>query len=234
MTEESGTEGTMAAADGLPDIGGFDWGSERLTRKEKLFCFFLAHPDTRGNASLAARKAGYDANSVKHIGYRLLRKGKIRSAIRRLERAFYAESIGDAYGKVIKRLVNRATVDRASLYSFETVVNDAGQERLKVTPKAPGELTDAQRDLIEGVEYSSACGLPNYRLYPSEKAEREIMRLHERMQGAERDAGYDSEAVVEVIKGGLQVKASIIQKNSEMAALANLRDSPSELRAEED
>ena len=228
------TSGSAAEiqAEGLPDLGSFDWGEEKLTRKEKLFCFFLAHPDSRGNASLAARKAGYDENSVKHIGYRLLRKPKIKKAIRRLEQAFYAESIGDAYGKVIRRLINRAVVDRASLYRFETAASDKGCEWLKVTPKPPDELTEEQKDLIEGVEFSQ--GLANYRLYPSEKAEKEIMRLYERMRGTEGEGGYGGEAVVEVMRDGWQAKVSIMQRNSEMAALAGLRRDPGQARAEED
>ena len=217
----------------LPDIDSVDWGEEKLTKKEKLFCFWYAHPDTHGNASLAARKAGY---SDRRTGYALLQKGKIRKAVALLEGTIRKESIADSYNRVMQRHINRATLDRTSLFNFETAVSDKGQEYLKITPKRPEELTDAQKDLIEGVEYSGVYGIANYRLYPADKAEREIIRLHERLQGGDKGgAGFDAETVIDVIsvKEGLQVKARLMQRNSEIAALANLRDS-TDARAEED
>ena len=220
----------------LPDLDSIDWGGEKFTRREKLFCFWYAHPDEGGNAALAARKAGYAKETAKRAGYSLLQKGKIRRAVARLDGTIRKEAIADAYNRVIQKHINRATVDRTSFYRFETVISDKGTEHLKVTPKMPEELTCAQKDLVESVEYSGNYGLPNYKLYPADKAEKEIVRLYERMNGLDKqDAGYDTAAVVDVIsvKEGLQVKTRLMQRNSEIAALANLRES-TEARAEED
>ena len=225
-----------AEREAAPDLDSIDWGGEKYTRKEKLFCFWYAHPDAGGNAALAARKAGYTRATAKSAGYSLLQKGKIRRALERLVGTIRKEAIADAYNRVIQKHINRATLDRTSFYNFETVVSDKGTEHLKVTPKKPEELTEAQKDLIECVEYSGNYGLPNYRLYPADKAEKEIARMYERMHGLDRqDAGFDTETVVDVIslKEGLQVKTRLMRKNSEIAALANLRDS-TDARAEED
>ena len=225
-----------AESEAAPDLDSIDWGGEKFTRREKLFCFWYAHPDAGGNAALAARKAGYTRATAKSAGYSLLQKGKIRRALERLGGTIRKEAIADAYNRVIQKHINRATLDRTSFYNFETVISDNGNERLKVTPKKPEELTEAQKDLIECVEYSGNYGLPNYKLYPADKAEKEIARMYERMHGLDRqDAGYDTETVVDVVslKEGLQVKARLMQRNSEIAALANLRDS-TDARAEED
>lgn len=226
----------IAEKEAAPDLDSIDWGGEKFTRKEKLFCFWYAHPETGGNAALAARKAGYASGTAKNAGCSLLRKGRIRRALARLDGTIRKEAIADAYNRVIQKHINRATVDRTSFYRFETVISDKGTEHLKVTPKMPEELTDAQKDLVECVEYSGNYGLPNYKLYPADKAEKEIARMYERMSGLDRQgAGFDAETVVDVIslKEGLQVKARLMQRNSEIAALANLRES-TEARAEED
>ena len=225
-----------AEREALPDLDSINWGEEKFTYREKLFCFYYAHPETGGNAALAARKAGYTKETARRAGFSLLQKGKIKRAVARLNGIIRGEAIADAYNRVIQKQINRATLDRTSFYNFETVISDNGNERLKVTPKMPEELTEAQKDLIECVEYSGNYGLPNYRLYPADKAEREIVRMYERMNGLDRqDARLDAEAVVDVIslKEGLQVKARLMQRNSEIAALANLRDS-TDARAEED
>ena len=220
-----------------PDLDSIDWGEEKLTKREKLFCFWYAHPETGGNAALAARKAGYTRGTAKNAGHSLLQRGKIKRAVALLEGTVKKEAIACAYNKIIQKHINRATVDRTSFYRFETVANDNGTERLKVTPKMPEELTESQKDLIESVEYSGNYGLPNYKLYPAEKSEKEIVRMFERMHGLDRqDAGFDAETVVDVVslKEGLRVKARLMQRNSEIAALAGLRDSSSDARAEED
>ena len=229
-------EAAAAEREALPDLDSIDWGEEKFTHREKLFCFYYAHPETGGNAALAARKAGYTKETAKRAGFSLLQRGKIKKAVARLNGIIRGEAIEDAYNKVIQKYINRVTIDRTSFYNFETVTSDKGTEHLKVTPKKPEELTEAQKDLIECVEYSGNYGLPNYRLYPADKAEKEIARMYERMNGLDRqDAGLDTETIVDVVsvKEGLQVKARLMQRNSEIAALANLRDS-TEARAEED
>ena len=229
-------EASAAEREALPDLDSIDWGGEKFTRREKLFCFYYAHPETGGNAALAARKAGYTKETAKRAGFSLLQRGKIKKAVARLNGTIRGEAIADAYNRVIQKQINRATVDRTSFYRFETVTSDNGTEHLKVTPKKPEELTEAQKDLIECVEYSGNYGLPNYKLYPADKTEREIARMYERMNGLDRqDAGLDAETIVDVVslKEGLQVKARLMQRNSEIAALANLRDN-TEARAEED
>lgn len=217
------------------NIESIDWGEAALTRREKLFCFWYAHPETRRNAAEAARRAGYSKPSAKRIASRLLKKEKVREAVRRAEKCLFDTSITDCYNAILRKTINRVTIDRTSLYRFESVIDGEGGELLKVTPKKPEELTAAQKDLIECVEYSGSCGLPNYRLYPSEKADREIIRLHELMSEAERESGgYDVETVVDVVKDTLQVKARLMRRNREIAESAELREGTGEARAEED
>lgn len=217
------------------DLASFDWGDAKLTDKEKLFCFWLAHPATRGNASLAARKAGYSQKSSPLLGSRLRSKDKLKPVIKRLEDSFLKTSVEDAYRKILQKQINRALVDRTGLFSYEFLTNDSGAQYLKITPKPPEELTSEQRDCIEGVEFSGVYGTANYKLASSERAEKEIIRIYEKTNGiGESDSAFDVETVVDVIRGNLQVKTKLINANREIAAHSDLRNDASEDRAEED
>jgi phage terminase small subunit len=121
-----------------------------ITAKALTFCdFYVNDPETAGNASASARKAGFAERSAGQEGHRLLRHDGVRAAIDALVR----EALGDHAAAAVQ-LLGRVVRDERMLMKLrldaaKTILDRAGH----IAPKAVNP-TQAPEKATESMSYA--------------------------------------------------------------------------------
>lgn len=219
------------------DLDSYDYGEGvKLTQKEKLFIFWYTYPETTAyhDAAKAARRAGYSQKSARINGYQLKNNSKVAPIIAKFDKDIVKTGIEDAYHRIIKRKTIRAEFNGLDFYEIEDYVNEDGKRFTNVSIKKPEELTEEQKQCIDGVDFVGQRSIPNYKLPNRNAEENKLIELYEKMNGEDKKDGYEVETTAEIIKGNLQVKTKVMRKNAEIAELSELKNNDSTEREEED
>ena len=105
-----------------------------LTEKQAAFVMaFTAEPGAIGNASEAARRAGYSKKSAAEIGRQQLEKPAVRAAIDEANRAQISGALASKAVDVLREIVNdKDAPQKLRLDASKTILDRAGF----VAPKA--------------------------------------------------------------------------------------------------
>lgn len=117
-----------------------------ISAQARAFCdAYVNDPETAGNASASARKAGFAVGSCGQEGYRLLRHDGVRAEVHRLT----LEALGDHAAAAVQLLGRVVRDERAPLKirvdAAKAVLDRAGF----VAPKAPEPLEPSEKEIAE-------------------------------------------------------------------------------------
>ncbi|WP_169728453.1 terminase small subunit [Geminicoccus roseus] len=135
-----------------------------LTEKQASFVVaYTSTPDAIGNASAAARIAGYSVNSAGEIGRQLLEKPHIIAAVRQAIRDQISLSLAGKAVRYLEALVDDETAPKkVRLDAAKTILDRAGIAAMPVQltddqPKSLKEMSiDELRALINEAEHDAA------------------------------------------------------------------------------
>lgn len=217
----------------------FKW-TQSLTDAQRLFVFYYCNQNAlKKNAAEAARLAGYSEKTAKSQAVQLLRTPAILAEIKNINsqilKNYTKLNLETAVRSIIERKINRLNMKPEDFYNIERKTTPIGYEYISATIKTPDELTDAQKELIEDVEYVGQRSIPHYKLPSKTQTENELLKIHKEMQSVEDNGNdFDIETTAEIIGEKLQVKTKILKQNRETAEMSELAAIGAITREEED
>lgn len=119
----------------------------KLTDMQEAFVLHMTNtPNAIGNATEAARLAGYSEKSAGEIGYQLLQKPHVQQALREANQKTVCGSLAAKAVQVLKDILEDEDASpRLRLDAAKTVLDRAGY----VPPKAEEQDYSAEKDLTE-------------------------------------------------------------------------------------
>lgn len=217
----------------------FKW-TQSLTDGKKLFVFYYCNQNSlKRNASEAVRLAGYSEKTAKGQAVKFLQTPEILAEIKNINSQLLKNvtkcTIKSAVKAIIDRKINRLNMRPEDYYDIEMKTTPEGYEYISATIKTPDELTEAQKELIEDIEYVGQRSIPHYKLPSKTQTENELLRIHKEMQSVEDNGNdFDIETTAEIIGEKLQVKTKILKQNRETAEMSELAAIGAITREEED
>lgn len=128
----------------------------RLTELQAKFVYAFTNIEgCIGNASAAARHAGYSEESARVVGYQLLHKAHVLAAIDRANRELIGGELASKAVNVLKKIIDDPKApDKLKLEAAKTILDRAGL----IAPKAPEapDLTDKDTTEMTMAELQAA------------------------------------------------------------------------------
>lgn len=219
----------------------YDWTSLGDNDRHILFVYFytLVGSASYHNAAESYRKAGYKGKNSQIIAKsaNILRKKypEIDKKIAEIEENTIKSDLKDAKNAIIQMKMLQATYDPMDFIESVERSTESGE---KYTLQVPKILEDIPKELriacIKNIDYKSGAGKEVYELADKEKAQAEILALDEKINSEKQGNDFDIETTIDVIKGKLEVKTTVISNNAEIAELSELKNNDSSTREEED
>lgn len=214
--------------------------TQSLTDAQRLFVFYYSNQNSlKRNASEAVRLAGYSEKTAKVQAAKFLQAPEILAEIKnitsQLLKNLTKTNLESAVKAIIERKINRLNIKPEDFYNIENKTTPEGYEYVSATIKTPDELTDAQKELIEDVEYVGQRSIPHYKLPSKTQTENELLKIHKEMQSVEENGNdFDIETTAEIIGEKLQLKTKVICANKETADMSELATIRAANKEEED
>jgi len=214
--------------------------TQSLTDAQRLFVFYYSNQNSlKRNASEAVRLAGYSEKTAKVQAAKFLQSPEILAEIKnitsQLLKNLTKTNLESAVKAIIERKINRLNIKPEDFYNIENKTTPEGYEYVSATIKTPDELTDAQKELIEDVEYVGQRSIPHYKLPSKTQTENELLKIHKEMQSVEENGNdFDIETTAEIIGEKLQLKTKVICANKETADMSELATIRAANKEEED
>ena len=214
--------------------------TQSLTDAQRLFVFYYSNQNSlKRNASEAVRLAGYSEKTAKVQAAKFLQSPEILAEIKnitsQLLKNLTKTNLESAVKAIIERKINRLNMKPEDFYNIENKTTPEGYEYVSATIKTPDELTDAQKELIEDVEYVGQRSIPHYKLPSKTQTENELLKIHKEMQSVEENGNdFDIETTAEIIGEKLQLKTKVICANKETADMSELATIRAANKEEED
>lgn len=214
--------------------------TQSLTDAQRLFVFYYSNQNAlKRNASEAVRLAGYSEKTAKVQAAKFLQSPEILAEIKnitsQLLKNLTKTNLESAVKAIIERKINRLNMKPEDFYNIENKTTPEGYEYVSATIKTPDELTDAQKELIEDVEYVGQRSIPHYKLPSKTQTENELLKIHKEMQSVEENGNdFDIETTAEIIGEKLQLKTKVICANKETADMSELATIRAANKEEED
>lgn len=214
--------------------------TQSLTDAQRLFVFYYSSQNSlKRNASEAVRLAGYSEKTAKVQAAKFLQSPEILAEIKnitsQLLKNLTKTNLESAVKAIIERKINRLNMKPEDFYNIKNKTTPEGYEYVSATIKTPDELTDAQKELIEDVEYVGQRSIPHYKLPSKTQTENELLKIHKEMQSVEENGNdFDIETTAEIIGKKLQLKTKVICANKETADMSELATIRAANKEEED
>ena len=217
----------------------FKW-TQKLTDSQRLFVFYYCNQSlSKRNAAAAVKQAGYSKKTANVQAVKFLRTPEILAEIKNITpqilKNLTKTNIVSAVNEIIERKIKRLNMRPEDYYDIEMKTTPEGYEYISATMKTPDELTEAQKELIEDIEYVGQRSIPHYKLPSKTQTENELLKIHKEMQSVEDNGNdFDIETTAEIIGEKLQVKTKILKQNRETAEMSELAAIGAITREEED
>jgi hypothetical protein len=219
----------------LPDkavinLSAFDWGEEKLTRRQKLFVAWFCTPGTDGYhcAMKAARKAGYTETTAHTVAHKMRRDPKIDKLIRQFDDTIGKVNIIDTAQRWIQEKIIRGDYDINDFYEIQAYQNPkTGEFNQQAVLKPLEALTPEQRLCIDGIDVKGQKGVTVYTLPDREKVRDSLIALVHK-QNMNKDDGDEEEETLEIIMERLSLKKTIRHAKDEVGKIAGLVRLPKE------
>ena len=205
------------------DLAAFDWGEEKLTRRQKLFVAWFCAPgtDCYHRAMKAARKAGYTPKTANATAHKIRKEPKIDRLIKKFDEAAGKIDLIDTARRWLQEKIIRGDYDVKDFFRLEPYLDkDTGEPAQKLLLKDFQELSPAQRLCIDGIDVKGQRGAAVYILPDRERVRDSLIRYCLKDEPDADGGGYDVETLTEIIKGEVQVKTRIINRNQDIMARA--------------
>jgi hypothetical protein len=206
------------------DLSAFDWGEDKLTRRQKLFVVWFCTPGTEYYhcAMKAARKAGYTSITAHTAAHKMRRDPKIDKLIKKFDDTIGSVNIIDTAQRWIQEKIIRGNYDIKDFYETVEYCNGkTGELYRKLVLKDLSELTPEQRLCIDGIDIKGQKGIMVYVLPDREKIRDSLITLMHK-QGMNKDTGEGDEETLEIIMERLSIKKTIRQEKDEVGKTAGL------------
>lgn len=219
------------------DLAAFDWGEERLTKRQKLFVVWFCTPGTEYYhcPMKAARKAGYTDKTAHVAAHKMRRDPKIDKLVKKFDEAVGKVNIIDTVQRWIQEKIIRGDYDVEDFYElYEYQDAKTGELKQQILLKSLDTLTPEQRLCIDGIDVKGQKGVTVYTLPDRERIRDSLIALAQKQDMDKDDDGMDIETITEIIKGQVTVKTKIIDRNKAiMAQAAGFHKTSKETIAEE-
>jgi hypothetical protein len=219
------------------DLSAFDWGGEKLTRRQKLFVAWFCTPGTDSfrRAARAARKAGYTKTTAATHAYKIRKDPKIDRLIKRFEETIGKTDLIDTAKRWLHEKIIRGGYDVKDFFRLERYTDpDTGEPAQKLFLKNFDEMTPEQRLCIDGIDVKGQKGAAVYLLPDRERVRDFLIQYCLKEEAGADSGGYDVETLTEIIKGEVQVKTRVINRNQTILEKAGGFYHPSAEPAEEE
>ena len=214
--------------------------TQSLTDAQRLFVFYYCNQNSlKRNASEAVRLAGYSEKTAKVQAAKFLQSPEILAEIKNITSQLLKNvtktNLESAVKAIIERKINRLNMRPEDYYDIEMKTTPEGYEYISAIMKTPDELTEAQKELIEDIEYVGQRSIPHYKLPSKTQTENELLKIHKELKETEDNGNdFDIETTAEIIGEKLQVKTKILKQNRETAEMSELAAIGAITREEED
>lgn len=214
--------------------------TQSLTDAQRLFVFYYCNQNSlKRNASEAVRLAGYSEKTAKVQAAKFLQSPEILAEIKNITSQLLKNvtktNLESAVKAIIERKINRLNMRPEDYYDIEMKTTPEGYEYISATMKTPDELTEAQKELIEDIEYVGQRSIPHYKLPSKTQTENELLKIHKELKETEDNGNdFDIETTAEIIGEKLQVKTKVLKQNRETAEMSELAAIGAITREEED
>lgn len=200
----------------LIDLDSYDWGENKLSKKEKLFIVWYCLPDQIGfqNPTKAAMKAGYSTVSAYQASAKIITNPKIKEIVDKFINTNIKVSIRDAANQIMAQKIARSRYDVADFYRTTEIGTENGGAIRKTAIIPIDEIDPEKRKLIDGVDFNNA-GIPSYRLPNRERESADILKLNEQLNQQKSTGDYDVQTTVNVIKNNLETVKTTIRVTNE-------------------
>lgn len=217
----------------------FKW-TQSLTDAQRLFVFYYCNQNSlKRNASEAVRLAGYSEKTAKVQAAKFLQSPEILAEIKNITSQLLKNvtktNLESAVKAIIERKINRLNMRPEDYYDIKMKTTPEGYKYISAIMKTPDKLTEAQKELIEDIEYVGQRSIPHYKLPSKTQTENELLKIHKELKETEDNGNdFDIETTAEIIGEKLQVKTKILKQNRETAEMSELAAIGAITREEED
>lgn len=197
------------------DYDSFDWGGEKLSKREKDFILYYSLPGQDGFLApiIAARKAGYKESTCKDAVTRIKKDKKIKKVIENILESYSKSSIRNAFYKAISEKIKRATYNIKDYYTDKVIFNPETGESINTIVAIP--MKDIPKDklsVIDNVVFSSN-GMISYKLPNREKEITDILKLNDLLNNDSKNDEYNVETSIELIREQMENVSKIRIRN---------------------
>lgn len=221
----------------------FHWNCETLTEMQKKFIFFYTYPffnAVKGKGAASCRNAGYSEKTARNIYKNLLLNNEIYNEIKNIKNQISEKltkiNLQEELNKIITQKIRRTQININDFYTLEKTTNEDGVEYVKGMIKPSNELTNEQKELIEDIEFVGQRGILHYKLPNKRESENELIKIYKELYNTQEKENneFDVETTVDVIKDNLKVKTKIINHNSQITQLSDLKENSDNKNKEEE
>jgi hypothetical protein len=201
------------------DLNSFDWGKDKLNERQKLFVVWFSMPGTEYYhcAMKAARKAGYTPKTANVNAGKLRRDPVLSKLIKQFEDTIGKIHILDAAERFIHEKIVRGDYDVKDFYETIEYTNPkTGASERKMVLKNLDDLTHEQRLCIDDIDVKGQKGIMIYTLPDREKIRDSLIAIARKDNIEKDEEEYDIETVEEIIKGKIEIKIKVINRNKEI------------------
>lgn len=208
------------------DTSTLDVGDNKITEKETRFVFFYTFPGTDAFQCMAraAARAGYKHPHTE--GYKLRNKSNVAAAIKYVLDTKIKIDLDEEYHKILELKKRRVHYDIGEYVKKVQKTIPVGKEGDVLTIEVEDlkdleELTQDQRQVIDGIDYKGMQGIKVYTFADRDKAMNDLLNLYHKINGAVDENAFDVEMTAAIIKGNLAVKVAARKKKETIGTVAD-------------